>query len=170
MYAHQGVSFIDDAPAIRNALAAKHHAYGDLGAPFVVAVGTYIHDPDRWHSANALYGQEAVQIGETSDGGTVTRTVRQSDGYFGVPGNWQHQNVAGVLLVNQLMPYYFHKAEVTLWRHPDPLHPLADGLLLPASTVDFDGSRLIETPATVTAAEMFELPDPWPPGERWPDD
>ena len=24
--------------------------------------------------------------------------------------------------------------------------------------------------ATVTAAEMFELPDPWPPGERWPDD
>ena len=171
VYAHQGVSFIDDAPAIRNALAAKHHAYGDLGPPFVVAVGTYIHDPDRWHSANALYGQQAVQIGETSDGGTVTRTVRQSDGYFGVPGNWQHQNVAGVLLVNQLMPYYyFHKAEVTLWRHPDPLHPLADGLLLPAVTVDFDDSRLVETPATVTAAEMFELPDPWPPGERWPDD
>jgi hypothetical protein len=43
VYAHQGVSFIDDAPAIRNALAAKHHAYGDPGAPFVVAVGTYIH-------------------------------------------------------------------------------------------------------------------------------
>jgi hypothetical protein len=43
VYACQGVSFIDDAPAIRNALAAKHHAYGDLGAPFVVAVGTYIH-------------------------------------------------------------------------------------------------------------------------------
>ena len=170
VYAHQGVRVIDDAPAIRNALAAKHHAYGDLGAPFVVAVGTYIHDPDRRHSANALYGQEAVQVGETSDGGTITRTVRQSDGYFGVPGNWQHQNVSGVLLINQLMPYYFHNAEVTLWRHPDPLHPLADGLLLPAVTIDFDGSRLIETPATVTAAEMFELPDPWPPGERWPDD
>jgi hypothetical protein len=74
-----------------------------------------------------------------------------------------------VLLINQLMPYYFQKAEVTLWRHPDPLHPLTDGLPLPAVTVDFDGSRLIETPSTLTAAEMFELPDPWPPGERWPD-
>jgi hypothetical protein len=167
VYAHMGASVIDDAPAIRNALAAKHHAYGDLSAPFVVAVGTYIHDPDRWHSANALYGQEAIQIGETSDGETVRRVVRQRDGYFGVPDNWQHQNVSAVLLINQLMPYYFQKAENTLWRHPDPLHPLAADLGVPAATIDLDGSQLIETPAPVTAAEMFGLPDPWPPGERW---
>jgi hypothetical protein len=162
-----GASVIDDAPAIRNALAAKHHAYGDLSAPFVVAVGTYIHDPDRWHSANALYGQEAIQIGETSDGETVRRVVRQRDGYFGVPDNWQHQNVSAVLLINQLMPYYFQKAENRLWRHPDPLHPLGADLGVPAATIDLDGSQLIETPAPVTAAEMFGLPDPWPPGERW---
>jgi hypothetical protein len=62
--------------------------------------GTYIHDPDRWHSANALYGPEAIQIGETSDGETVRRVVRQRDGYFGVPDNWQHQNVSAVLLIN----------------------------------------------------------------------
>jgi len=170
VYGHTGVSIIDDAPGIRNALAAKHHAYGDLGAPFVVAVGTYIFDSDRWHSANALYGQEAVQLGETSEGEMVTRSVRQPDGYFGIPGSWQHPNVSGVLLINQLMPYYFHRAEVTLWRHPDPLHPLASDPLLPAATIDFDGTRLIETPAAVTAADMFELPDPWPPGERWLED
>ena len=35
---------------------------------------------------------------------------------------------------------------------PDPLHPLADDLLLHAVTVDFDGSRLIEAAATATAA------------------
>ena len=170
VYGHTRVSIIDDAPGIRNALAAKHHAYGDLGAPFVVAVGTYIFDSDRWHSANALYGQEAVQLGETSEGEMVTRSVRQPDGYFGVPGNWQHQNVSGMLLINQLMPYYFHRAEATLWRHPDPLHPLANNPLLPAVTIDFDGTLLIETPVTVTAADMFELPDPWPPGERRTED
>ena len=170
VYGHLGASVIDDAPAIRNALAAKHHAYGDLGAPFVVAVGTYIFDLDRRDSANALYGREAVQLGQTSDGQRVTRMVRQPDGYFGVPGNWQHKGVTGVLLINQLMPYNVDKAEITLWRHPDPFHPLADDVLLPAVTVDFDGSQLSERPATVTAAELFELPDPWPPGERWPRD
>jgi hypothetical protein len=72
-----------------------------------------------------------------------------------------------VLLINQLMPYYFQKAENTLWRHPDPLHPLAADLGVPALTMDFDGSRLMETPAPVTATEIFDLPDPWPPGERW---
>lgn len=171
VYGHMGASFIDDAPAIRNALAAKHHAYGDdLGAPFVIAVGTYIFDSDRWHAANALYGHEAIQIGQTSEGETITRSVRQPDGYFGVLGNWQHQNVSGVLLVNQLMPYYFHRAEVTLWQHPDPLRPIPDNLLLTAATINFDGSRLIEKAAPATAAEMFQLPDPWPPGERWPND
>ena len=75
-----------------------------------------------------------------------------------------------MLLINQLLPYYFHRAEVTLWRHPDPLPPLASDPLPPAATIDFDGTRLTETPATVTAADMFELPDPWPPGERWPED
>jgi hypothetical protein len=70
----------------------------------VVAVGTYIFDSNRWHSANALYGQEAVQVGEMSDGGVVTRVVRRPDGYFGVPGKRQHHNVSGVLLINQPCP------------------------------------------------------------------
>ena len=76
VYGHLGASVIDDAPAIRNALAAKHHAYGDLGAPFVVAVGTYIFDLDRRDSANALYGRRRSELGQTSDGQRVTRMVR----------------------------------------------------------------------------------------------
>ena len=80
----------------------------------MVAVGTYIFDLDRRDSANALYGREAVQLGQTSDGQRVTRMVRQPDGYFGVPGNWQHKGVTGVLLIkNQLMPYNVDKAETS---------------------------------------------------------
>jgi hypothetical protein len=56
VYGHTGVDWIDDAPAIRKALASKHHEYGDLDAPFIIAVGTYIHDRDRWHTTNAMYG------------------------------------------------------------------------------------------------------------------
>lgn len=170
VYGHTKVSMINDAPGIRDALGAKDHAYGDLGTPFVVAVGTYIHDRDRWHSTNAMYGQDAFQLGRTADGQSVARSVRQPDGYFGTPGSWRSRNVSGVLLVNQLQPYYVQRADVALWRHPDPLHPLAADLGLPGVTVRFAEGNLDERPAVVDAAQLFDLPDPWPPGDPWPDD
>lgn len=170
VYAHTGAELIDDAPAIKKALATKHHEYGDLGAPFIIAVGTYIHDRDRWHSGNAMYGHVAVQISEAPDGSMVTREVRQPDGYFGTPPDWANHNVSGVLLVNQLMPYYVQRAETTLWRHPNPVHELPDVVGLPGDTLSLADSELIEVPATTKADQFFELPDPWPPGEAWPDD
>ncbi|QDP95393.1 hypothetical protein FOE78_05210 [Microlunatus elymi] len=126
VYGHTDVDFIDDAPAIKKALATKHHEYGDLGAPFIIAIGTYIHDRDRWHSCNAMYGHVAVQFGKAPDGTIVTREVRLPDGYFGTPPGWTNRNVSGVLLVNQLMPYHVQRAETTLWRHPNPVHELPE--------------------------------------------
>lgn len=94
VYGHSEVEFIDDAPAIKKALATKHHEYGDLGAPFIIAVGTYIHDRDRWHSSNAMYGHISVQIDEMPDGSIATRQIRQPDGYFGTPPEWANRNVS----------------------------------------------------------------------------
>lgn len=155
---------------IRDALGAKDHAYGDLEAPFVVAVGTYIHDQDRWHSTNAMYGQDSFQVGLNAEGESVARSVRRPDGYFGFPGNWRNRNVSGVLLVNQLQPYYVQRADVALWRHPDPLHPLAADLGLPGSDLQLVEGQLVESGPAVDAAQFFELPDPWPTGDPWPND
>jgi hypothetical protein len=170
VYGHTGVGFIDDAPAIKKALTAKHHKYGDLGAPFLIAVGTYIHDRDRWHSSNAIYGHVAVQIDETPEGTTATREVRQPDGYFGTPPAWANRNVSGVLLVNQLMPYHVQRAEVTLWCHPDPIHRLPDAIGLPVDTLTLIDGTLIESSSPTMPSQYFGLSDPWPPGEAWPDD
>jgi len=170
VFGHAGVGFIDDAPAIRKALATKHHEYGDLGAPFIIAVGTYIHDRDRWHSGNAMYGHVAVQIGEAPDGSMVTREVRHPDGYFGTPPEWTNRNVSGVLLVNQLMPYHVQRAETTLWRHPNPAHKLPEAVGLAGDTLSLVDSTLVEVSAPRRADEFFGLSDPWPPGEAWPHD
>ncbi len=170
IYGHTGVDFIDGAPAIKKALATKHHEYGNLGAPFIIAVGTYIHDRDRWHSGNAMYGHVAVQIGEAPDGSMVTREIRQPDGYFGTPPEWTNRNVSGVLLVNQLMPYHVQRAETILWRHPNPVHQLPEAVGLPGDTLSLAGSTLVEISAPTRADQFFGLPDPWPPGEAWPDD
>lgn len=77
IYGHSEASFVDDAPAIRGALAAKHHEYGDLDAPFVIAIGTYMMDSDRWHARNAMYGQLAYEFDPNSDGEPPARAIRQ---------------------------------------------------------------------------------------------
>lgn len=169
-YGHSRAEFVDDAPAIKKALATKHREYGSLGAPFMIAVGTYMQDRDRWHSSNALYGHLLVQVDTTPDGSVASRQVRQADGYFGTPPQWANRNVSGVLLVNQLMPYYVQRAEVTLWRHPNPVHKLPDEVGLPGETLSFNNGMLAEAKAPMAAAQFFGLPDPWPPGEAWPTD
>jgi len=168
VYGHGEASLIDDAPGIVKALVAKHHVYGDLGAPFVIAVGTYIFDTDRWHSSNALLGRTGVQFLETPTGEVHAREVREPNGYFGIPPRWGHTNVSGVLLVNQLMPYHVHKSQVTLWRHPGADHPLPEGLGLPGESVTVLGNQLSVAPPETEALSFFDLPDPWPPGEPWP--
>lgn len=168
VYGHTGVGWIDDAPAIRKALTSKHHEYGDLDAPFVIAVGTYIHDRDRWHTTNAMFGALAVQLTEGPGGEMATHEVRQPDGYFGAPPSWRHRNVSGVLLINQLMPYYLQRAEVTLWRHPNPVHELPEQPGLPGHAVALAADKLVENAPASTAGEFFGLPDPWPPGDPWP--
>lgn len=94
IYGHSAASFVDDAPAIRGALAAKHHEYGDLNAPFVIAIGTYMMDSDRRHARNAMYGQLAFEFDPNSVE-PPTRAIRQADGYFGTPPDWQNHNVSG---------------------------------------------------------------------------
>lgn len=170
VYGHTGVDWIDDAPSIRKALTTKHHEYGDLDAPFIIAVGTYIHDRDRWHTTNAMYGVAAIEWSEGRDGEMMTREVRQPDGYFGVPPDWQHRHVSGVLLINQLMPYHFQRAEVTLWRHPNPVYALPDEVGIPGYGLALNGGKLTEVPPASTAEDFFGLPNPWPAGQAWPDE
>lgn len=159
--------FEDFASTIRKAVVGKHQAYGSLHAPFVVAVGTYIIDTDRWHSTNAFYGHEAIELTEDANGElTLGKSVRQRDGYFGSPGAWKNQNVSGVLVVNQLAAWSVLKAEATLWRHPNAAHSLP-ALKMPWDTVDIVEGRLIVSPPENQPADFFGLSEPWPPGERW---
>jgi hypothetical protein len=76
--------------------------------------------------------------------------------------------VSGVLLVNQLMPYHPHRAEVTLWRHPLAAHTLPEDIGLPAESIVIQGGALNTIKSQVKADDFFGLADPWPPGEPWP--
>lgn len=163
IYAHEPAEWVNDATTITKALDAKHGEYGALDKPFVIAVGLFIQDTDRWHSTNAFYGPERIILSDGED----ARSVRQGDGYFGAPQNWQHTNVSGVLLVNQLQPYHVHKAETTLWVHPGSSLPISP-FGMPGDTVNLDGNQVTTTSGAIPANELFGLPPEWPPGDPWP--
>ncbi|NTW38406.1 MAG: hypothetical protein HGA44_00725, partial [Cellulomonadaceae bacterium] len=161
-------AIVDDAPTIRAALAEKHHAYGDLGAPFVIAVGLYTFDSDRWHSTAAFYGSETLAFDATATDLHEPRLVRRENGYFGAPPRWSNKNVSGALLINQLQPYSVPRADVTLWRHPDPTHPLPTELGVPAQEVSLVDGQIRVTCSPLSASDHFGLSADWPPGEPWP--
>lgn len=66
------------------------------------------------------------------------------------------------------MPYNVQRAEVTLWRHPLATHPLPEDLGLPAESMVLQEGVLNSIKSPVKADNFFGLPDPWPPGEPWP--
>lgn len=168
IYSHTGAQIVDDAPMIRAALESKHHRYGELDAPFIIAVGTYIHDVDLWHATNALYGSLAVKFSDDPDCPIGPHEFRQPDGYFGSLPSWQNHEVSGVLLVNQLQPYSVPQVTANLWQHPNPAYPLPTRLDLPWRELAFDGRQVTETAPDTEPTRFFGLPECWPPGEAWP--
>ena len=157
---------IDEAPSIKRALSKKGSAYGTLDYPLVVALGTYMFDSDHFHIMNALYGQSSVALQRLPDGRTIPHPVRTPDGYWSSPDGWRRQNVAGVLMVNQLQPYSIGSQIPNLWVHPDTRHELE---ALPTwNKATLIGTEIQHDTPRTSPLGFFGLPSPWPAGEPFP--
>ena len=162
------VQRLDEAPKIVAAVKEKHKAYGDLGCPVVVAVGMYITDTAKFHASNALYGYLTDEITLSESGEVIDkRAVRNRTGYFGTPESWRNPQVSAVLVVNQLMPYHFQRADIALWKNPGARYGLKEELGLPWPEVIFSAGLkdVVEHPSP---SEFFGIPDEWPIGSPWP--
>lgn len=142
-----------DYEDIYRVLKTKGSKYGELDAPYLIAVGVFTFgDADHFHINRALYD-----------------IYESSGGYFGRSGEWKHQNVSGVLLIDQLDPYHFHsKTQTTLWPHPGAKYPLTEDINIPLTMVQKTETEFIEKPG-VAATEFFGLSEEWPEGTRFPD-
>ena len=142
-----------DSEDIYRALSKKSGKYGSFDAPYVIAVGIFtFEDADHFHIKHALY-----------------ETREEMGGFFGKPGKWKHQNLSGVLLVDQLSPHHFHsRTKTTLWLHPDAKHPLTQDINIPLTVVRKTEEGFIEEPG-ISGIEFFGLSEEWPEGERFPD-
>ncbi|MGL4339298.1 MAG: hypothetical protein ACRCSP_02580 [Rhodoglobus sp.] len=167
IYAHHAAQFIDDGPKLVKALKSKASRYGDLAAPFVIAVGINSFDKDDEEVFNALFSSVSLVLKRSgADEEVTTRSIRNCDGYFGSPGAWKNRQVSGVLIVDQLALHDPTRAHVTLWVHPDPLYPLPSDPMFPGVIHEWNGQGTDQRQA-LEARSLLGLADDWPQGRRW---
>jgi hypothetical protein len=147
--------FVSDVVAVRTVLEQKARRYGDLHAPFVVAVMPS--SPFDMESAfEVFYGREAVTL--SPDESASARLIRLNDGFW-TP---EKRRVSAVLLGPGVLPWTIVQTSPTLWLNPYAEHPLATSVLpVPLVCVD-ERETVREIEACVTLAQLFELADDWP--------
>lgn len=167
VYAHTAAHFVDDGAKLVAALESKAKRYGQLDAAFVVAVGTASFAEVDEYALNALYGSVSWTLDGLNPGEEITaRGVRNRDGYFGSPGAWKNRQVSAVLIVDQLSLHDPTRARVSLWAHPDPLHPLPNEPMFPGVIHEWNG-RCTDKREALDARRLLGLTDDWPQGRRW---
>lgn len=152
VYADDPARFLDDAGDIKAALEVKASEYGRLDAPFVIAAAVYLFDEVREDVEVALYGHRAHFAAAVD----ACRSERDG-GFFGSQQRPAREHIAGVLVVNQLMPYHLDFAQATFARHPWIETALPPEAPFPAHEVSLhEGAAVFCEPRTV-ATEFFEI-------------
>lgn len=157
------VGLVTDDQKLRDSLADKGSAYGDLAHPLVVAVNTHTFSPDNFDVMNALYGRLQVTFDPADPRASAVET-RAPDGYWAAR-SWRHRHVAAVLLGRAVTPEHLTRVPPTLWHHPDARQPVP--ALAPWYQARLDVDHIQFHDPRQSIEDFFDLPDPWPTVGVW---
>ncbi|WP_223186577.1 hypothetical protein [Streptomyces sp. CBMA29] len=143
------------------AVKKKGGKYGDLGLPFIVAVGHAAFFPEDQDTETGLYGTSVMYAHEN-----LPAMGRLPDGYWTDARVRTHSRVSGVLTVDNPAPWTWTKNPPVLWQSPDPNS-------LPAPVLPTWGSaRLLDVQVERQSAAQpphtaLGLPEHWPVGDAF---
>jgi hypothetical protein len=108
------IPLVDPTPLIREALEGKAEAYGDLDAPFLIAVNVLAPMADDWAVSSALLGSPALAYATDGSGRSCNRG---RDGFWwkGRPTNTR---VAAVVLGRQFAQSTTDASAISSWPNP----------------------------------------------------
>ena len=144
---------------IRSAILGKAGRYGELDAPYIIAVNalsTYAREDDV---IDALFGTEIVRVRRTVDGfeDSISRDV---DGVWQGPNGPTRRRVSAILSTERLTPWSLGQRRARLAVNPWARRPLT------ASPLDTDFWRVrdgvLERTAGASIAQLLDLSDGWP--------
>lgn len=115
---HSGFHWVDSRTPIRDAIRRKASRYGDVQRPYLIAVnaiGNFINDIDI---AEALFGQEVLEVRLGTGLEMHHRLARRPDGAWTSYGGERNTRVSGVLIGQNVSPSSVTSAPLTLYHNP----------------------------------------------------
>ena len=157
-YPFEGGSFDGRAPVLA-ALREKAGRYGDLEAPYLIAVlvETFLTDHDDVF--RALFGNQQILV--PLDQPEAATTAPTPDGFWLGPNGPQNTGVSAVATVLELYEWRIAEKAPEIW--PNPWANLAFPAILPwrVHSIGDDGS-IDTTAAQVEPYDLFDVPSYWP--------
>ncbi|MCW5696079.1 MAG: hypothetical protein KIS96_04995 [Bauldia sp.] len=161
--------WVSGAEEIKGALEVKTRRYGNLGAPYVIAVvdnkGELTGgEANEVELVEALFGDEAYQF--PGDDSGELRLVRQRNGFFGHGGQARNTNVTAVVLLPRadLWSLRDPKWQPILAVNPWAEFPLPRRDFIPIPFYEMNPERgVYERHPGHSLADLLELPMEWPP-------
>ena len=147
--------------SIRQSLQDKAGRYGDLGAPYIIAVNSISkRRTDTWDFVDALYGTEGFAPDLQTMG---LRQVRHPDGLFYGPHGEQNTRVSAVLFC-VAHPWTLAGAPMILYHNPWATHPIEQAALpVPQCVLQETQLQPIEGQPL---RQVLGLPEDWPGEEE----
>jgi len=129
------------ASAIRNAILSKAGKYGNLEAPYVIAVNVLPHGAQRDDIMEALFGDEQMVIHPTESGPEEGGMSRKLNGAWTSPTGPRYTRVSAALLCGGVLPWTILRAPVCLYHNPWAKHPYESPLTRLAQAIP-QGDRM----------------------------
>jgi len=143
--------------AIRTRIAKKGSKYGQLGAPYLVALNCMsMWGADRVDEMQALFGTEEFVFADLKK---PPQCRRKPDGVWFGPKGPRNKRISGVLIV-KVVPWNLPKADLCLYLNPWASYPYSGPLIDLPKAVAENGSVKIIPGASL--GSVFSLPDSWP--------
>lgn len=144
---------------IRNSVVAKATRYGNLEAPYLVAVNAMSDYADSESAIDALFGTPGVSVRQTPDG-FEERHTRDTDGAWRGPSGPVNTRVSAVISTERLTPWSLGQRRARLILNPWARNPLTS-MPFSIDVVQVQNERLSNTPGQ-SLREVLELPEGWP--------
>ncbi|HVI87292.1 MAG TPA: hypothetical protein VM659_03265 [Dongiaceae bacterium] len=144
---------------IRSAIGGKATRYGQLDAPYIVAVNAMSDYADADDAVNAVFGTPAVFVRQTADG-YEDRLGRQEDGVWRGASGPINTRVSAVLSTERLNAWSLGQRRARLILNPWAARPLPISPLQ-VDVVDVHEERLREV-SGLSLREILTLPEGWP--------
>lgn len=149
----------DGRTPILGALREKAGRYGELDAPYMIALMQETILSDHEDVFHALFG--SLRISVPLGNPQAARTTLGDDGFWRGPAGAQNTSVAAVLAVQNLYSWNVASRLPEVWHNPWAARPFYEVLPWRTKRIGDDGSVQIKE-AGIQPHELFGLPEYWP--------